>query len=190
MFMLKLNELIYFVLLKNKMWLLGKEWKSCFKRSKEGNPTLGHEKYFVKQGVDLWTWLVDCWNYCFTIARQIPRKYHNVRYGKSLIFSNGEENIRNTFDKIKPPIKVLLQRALFFLSDLRTSTTLWAINESSPEVGSSQNSKGGFVNTSHAKAKRFISPPDMPFTTPENHFQSANIGLEFLLKKPWPRYPF
>lgn len=37
---------------------------------------------------------------------------------------------------------------------------------SRPDVGSSQNSKLGSVNTSDAKASRFISPPEMPLTRP------------------------
>ncbi len=35
--------------------------------------------------------------------------------------------------------------------------------ESSPEVGSSQKSSGGFVSTSEAKARRLDSPPEMPY---------------------------
>jgi len=50
--------------------------------------------------------------------------------------------------------------------DLSTLTTFWAMYESSPEVGSSQNISGGSVNTSDANDKRFISPPDKPFILP------------------------
>lgn len=37
-----------------------------------------------------------------------------------------------------------------------------AMNESNPEVGSSQNINDGLVKTSEAKVRRFLSPPDMP----------------------------
>jgi len=44
----------------------------------------------------------------------------------------------------------------------KTSMTFCAIKESRPDVGSSQNIKGGLVKTSAAKESRFISPPDIP----------------------------
>ena len=44
----------------------------------------------------------------------------------------------------------------------KTSITFCAIKESRPDVGSSQNIKGGLVKTSAAKESRFISPPDIP----------------------------
>ena len=44
----------------------------------------------------------------------------------------------------------------------KTSITFCAMKESRPEVGSSQNIKGGLVKTSAAKESRFISPPDIP----------------------------
>lgn len=40
------------------------------------------------------------------------------------------------------------------------------MNESSPEVGSSQKSKEGFVSSSEARARRFRSPPDIHFEIP------------------------
>ena len=49
---------------------------------------------------------------------------------------------------------------------LNTSTTFWAMYESNPDVGSSQKNNDGLVSTSQAKARRFISPPDMPLTRP------------------------
>ena len=44
----------------------------------------------------------------------------------------------------------------------KTSITFCAMKESRPDVGSSQNIKGGLVKTSAAKESRFISPPDIP----------------------------
>lgn len=40
------------------------------------------------------------------------------------------------------------------------------MNESRPEVGSSQNISGGSVRTSEANESLFISPPESPFTLP------------------------
>lgn len=40
------------------------------------------------------------------------------------------------------------------------------MNESKPDVGSSQNIIEGFVKTSEAKDSLFISPPEMPFILP------------------------
>lgn len=40
------------------------------------------------------------------------------------------------------------------------------MNESSPEVGSSQNIRGGSVRTSLAKDSLFISPPEIPLSRP------------------------
>lgn len=45
-------------------------------------------------------------------------------------------------------------------------TTLRAMNESSPVVGSSQNRIDGFVRNSPAKASLLRSPPEMPLTIP------------------------
>ena len=45
---------------------------------------------------------------------------------------------------------------------LNTSMTFCAMNESKPDVGSSQNINGGSVRTSDANDSRFISPPEMP----------------------------
>lgn len=49
---------------------------------------------------------------------------------------------------------------------LRTWTTLRAVKESRPDVGSSQNMREGLERTSEAKDKRFISPPEIPFVFP------------------------
>ena len=49
-----------------------------------------------------------------------------------------------------------------FEAYLKTSITFCAMKESRPDVGSSQNIKGGLVKTSAAKESRFISPPDIP----------------------------
>ena len=43
-----------------------------------------------------------------------------------------------------------------------TSITFCAVNESKPDVGSSQNINGGSVRISAAKDNRFISPPEIP----------------------------
>lgn len=54
------------------------------------------------------------------------------------------------------------------------------MKESRPEVGSSQKSRDGFVNTSEANETLFLSPPEMPGILPGIpifvfwHFDSAN----------------
>ena len=45
---------------------------------------------------------------------------------------------------------------------LKLPITFCAINESRPEVGSSQNIRDGSVKTSTAKDNRLISPPEIP----------------------------
>ena len=50
--------------------------------------------------------------------------------------------------------------------DRSTSTIFCAMYESRPDVGSSAKSSAGLVSTSEAKASRFSSPPEMPFTLP------------------------
>ena len=56
-----------------------------------------------------------------------------------------------------------------------TSTTFCAINESNPDVGSSQNIKGGSVKTSAAKDNRFISPPEIPLMLFMLFVEPANV---------------
>lgn len=65
-------------------------------------------------------------------------------------------------------------------SRFSTCNTLWAMNESKPDVGSSHNSKWGSVKASDANAKRFRSPPDNPLIRPGDpmtvlaHFRKLN----------------
>lgn len=60
------------------------------------------------------------------------------------------------------------------------STTFSAIQESNPDVGSSQRRRGVSAKTSEANANRRISPPEMPLTRPRTpistsaHFVSPN----------------
>lgn len=59
--------------------------------------------------------------------------------------------------------KTVLFLAASFCS---TSTTLMAMYESSPVVGSSQNISEGFVRISDANANRLASPPEIPLISP------------------------
>ena len=58
------------------------------------------------------------------------------------------------------------QPAIDLRKTWRTWTTVCALKESRPEVGSSQNMTIGSVSSSAAKERRFDSPPDMPFNCP------------------------
>ena len=69
---------------------------------------------------------------------------------------------------------------------VNTSMTFWAINESKPDVGSSQNMSGGLVKTSEAKERRFFSPPEIPLivcwlldepTKVSRHFDKPNWNI-------------
>ena len=56
----------------------------------------------------------------------------------------------------------LTHSARTLLTHLRSSMRFFAIKESSPEVGSSQNMRDGLVRISQATERRLASPPEMP----------------------------
>ena len=63
----------------------------------------------------------------------------------------------------------------------KTSTTCWAVNESSPVVGSSKNIKLGSVISSTPIDVRLRSPPDTPFTSGPPIFVSAAFSRPRLM---------
>uniref|UniRef100_A0A182V9K3 Uncharacterized protein n=1 Tax=Anopheles merus TaxID=30066 RepID=A0A182V9K3_ANOME len=72
-----------------------------------------------------------------------------------------------------------------------TCSTLWAMNESSPDVGSSHSSRWGSVSVSDANASRFLSPPDSPLMRPgAPMIVSAHLTSDSSCSTSWTRCCF
>jgi len=54
----------------------------------------------------------------------------------------------------------------WFANSLNAKATFSALSESYPVVGSSSNNKEGSVISSHAIETLFLSPPEIPLTSP------------------------
>ena len=92
---------------------------------------------------------MNCRYDCFAFSSHVPV---NIRYKNYPLFER----------YLKRIVTNVCSYFYAFKAYRKTSMTFCAIKESRPDVGSSQNIKGGLVKTSAAKESRFISPPDIP----------------------------